>query len=63
MNEEKGIAGRSGKNCRDCSYRQLANEKFLGRCTWFPKHKKEKDKDIPPEVVDVGCKHFVRRGM
>lgn len=63
MDDDKKSSGRSGKSCWDCGYQQLANETFLGRCTWFSKHKKEKDKDIPPEVVDVGCKHFVQRGM
>jgi hypothetical protein len=53
----------SGICCWDCSYQQIAGDTFLGKCTWFSKHKREKDKEIPPEVVDVGCKHFVQRGM
>lgn len=53
----------SGKSCWDCSYQQIAGDTFLGKCTWFSKHKREKDKEIPPDVVDVGCKHFVQRGV
>ena len=64
MYEDKKIAaGRSGKSCWDCSYQQIAGDSFLGKCTWFSKHKREKDKDITPKVVDVGCKYFVQRGM
>ena len=64
MNESnKTITAVSGKNCWDCSYQQIAGETFLGKCTWFSKHRQGMDKEIPPEVVDVGCKHFVQRGM
>ena len=59
----KTTATVSGKSCWDCSYQQIANDTFLGKCTWFSKQKREKDKDIPPDVVDVGCKHFVQRGI
>jgi hypothetical protein len=63
MAETENIAGQNDKSCWQCGYQHLANETFLGKCTWFSKNKKGKDKDIPPEVVDVGCKHFVQRGM
>lgn len=64
MDEDKKIAaGRSKKNCWDCGYQQIAGDTFLGKCTWFSKHKREKDKDITPKVVGVGCKYFVQRGM
>jgi hypothetical protein len=63
MNEgNKTTVAASGKNCWDCSYQQIAGDTFLGKCTWFSKHKQEQNKDIPPEVVDVGCKLFVKRG-
>jgi len=52
----------SGKSCWDCSYQNLAGVPFFGKCTWFSKHKQGQDKDIPSEVVDVGCKLFVQRG-
>lgn len=64
MDEDKKIAaGRSKESCWDCNYQQIAGDTFLGKCTWFSKHKREKDKDITPKVVDVGCKYFVQRGM
>ena len=45
-------------SCWDCSYQQLGGkDTFLGFCTWFIK-KGEKMKDIPPHVVDKGCKYF-----
>ena len=26
-------------NCWDCSYQQIGGDIFLGKCTWFSKHK------------------------
>jgi len=64
MSKDNKIAGvESGITCWDCKYQQIAGDTFLGKCTWFSEHKREKNKDIPPEVVDIGCKHFVQRGM
>jgi hypothetical protein len=61
MDNDHKISMASGNSCWNCTYQQIAGDTFLGKCTWFSKHKQEKDKEIPPEVVDVGCKHFVRR--
>jgi len=52
----------SEKNCWFCNYQQIAGDTFLGKCTWFSKQKHQQDKEIPPDIVDVGCKHFVQRG-
>ena len=49
------------KNCWDCSYQQIGGDTFLGKCTWFSKHKQGADKEIPPKTVDVGCKYFALR--
>ena len=49
------------KSCWDCIYQQIAGETFLGTCTWFSKHKAQKNKEIRPDIVDVGCKYFVKR--
>jgi len=46
------------KSCWNCKYQDVTTSAFLGTCTWFLKHKKGEDKDIPPEIVDKGCKHF-----
>jgi hypothetical protein len=46
------------RSCWVCRYQDLEGETFLGRCTWFPHHGKGPAKDIPPEVVDKGCKFF-----
>lgn len=63
IKDSKFAAVESGRSCWHCSYQQIAGDTFLGKCTWFSKHKHEKDKEIPSEVVDVGCKHFAQRGM
>jgi hypothetical protein len=62
MDNDHEISMASGRSCWSCIYQQIAGDTFLGKCTWFSKHKRERDKEIPPEVVDVGCKHFVHRG-
>jgi len=49
------------KSCWICNYQQIGGDSFLGKCTWFSKHKREKDKEIPPERVDVGCKYYTPR--
>jgi hypothetical protein len=61
MSNDRKTGSGEGKSCWDCAYQQIAGDTFLGKCTWFSKHKREKDKEIPPEVVDAGCKHFVQR--
>jgi hypothetical protein len=52
----------SEKSGWDCNYRQIAGDSFLGKCTWFSKYKQEKDKEIPPKTVDIGCKYYTQRG-
>lgn len=47
--------------CWDCRFIDLEGTTFLGRCTWFVANKKGPAKDIPPSVVDKGCKFFSRR--
>lgn len=60
---KKKTAAAVRKSCWDCSYQNITDNTFLGTCTWFSKNKSQKDKEIPPEVVDVGCKHFVQKGI
>lgn len=61
MDKDNNIPG--GKSCWDCPYQQIAGDTFLGKCMWFSKHKREKDKEIPPEIVDVGWRFFVQKGV
>lgn len=59
MNE---VENKSSKiNCWECVYNDLSGNSFLGICTWFEKHNRGKNKEIPPNVVDVGCKHFTSK--
>ncbi len=61
MSEDKADAeGR--RKCWNCIYQQaMTGDTFLGKCTWFTRNNKGQDKEIPPEVVDSGCKHFIDR--
>ena len=43
----------------DCKYQSLYNTELLGKCLYFLKFKKEPP-PIPNNVVDVGCKHFIK---
>ena len=47
-------------NCWDCRYVDLVGSPFLGRCLWFKEYGMEV-KEIPPNVVDIGCKHFQKK--
>lgn len=51
---------KTDKSCWSCAYQDVSRrDTFLGVCTWFSQHNKGKDKEIPPNVVDVGCKHWI----
>jgi len=53
--------GESGRSCWNCRYQDITRQDtFLGVCTWFSKHGR-KDKQIPPDKVDVGCNHFEQK--
>lgn len=46
------------KNCWQCKYQNLGGSTFFGICTWFS-HNAKKNKEIPVNIVDVGCKYFI----
>lgn len=48
------------KSCWNCAYQQIGGKTFLGICTFFATRGKD-NKEIPPAVVDVGCKHWKLR--
>ena len=53
---------RRGKSCWTCAFQKIAGMTFLGVCTWFERYRKGKNKDIPSELVDIGCKHWQKKG-
>jgi hypothetical protein len=44
------------KNCWNCFYHDIKHPTIFGVCTFFERHKKEPNKEIPANVVDKGCK-------
>lgn len=48
-------------SCWNCGYQIIGGITFLGKCSWFSVVKNANNKDIPPQVVDVGCKYFTKR--
>ena len=40
-------------NCWTCGLQQLGGINALGICKWF-----DKPKEIPPDIVDKGCKYW-----
>lgn len=49
------------KSCWTCTFQDIYSQgTFLGRCKYFATQGKE-TKDIPPSVVDVGCKFWKER--
>jgi hypothetical protein len=47
-------------SCWTCAYQKIGGPTFLGVCTYFSTIGKP-NKDIPPGVVDVGCKQWKAR--
>jgi len=44
-------------SCWNCFYHDVDNETFFGRCNYF-KTKGLPAKEVPPEIVDKGCKLY-----
>jgi len=51
---------KSNKSCWTCEYQKIGGPTFLGVCTYFATVGKP-NKDIPPGLVDVGCKYWKER--
>ena len=47
--------------CWDCGFRRDFENTFLGICTWFEIHGKGANKEIPPALVEKGCKHWKKK--
>lgn len=47
----------NGKSCWNCGFQQIGGPTFLGICTYFSTVGKP-NKNIPPDMVDVGCKQW-----
>ena len=46
--------------CWTCYYQHMPQDSFLGQCSYFVK-KGLQLKEIPPHIVDVGCKHYKQK--
>ena len=51
------------KSCWDCEFQQIGGGTFLGVCTWFEKNGKGQNKELTPQVVDIGGKFFSKRNV
>ena len=40
-------------NCWNCALHKKGGINLLGKCSWF-----KKPKEVPPNVVDKGCKQW-----
>lgn len=58
LTDRTNYEGNPKISCWDCKYNDSSGIAFFGRCTWFERHGKGKNKDIPREKVDEGCKFF-----
>ena len=50
------------RNCWTCKYQQRGGITLLGYCLYWEQLGKEK-KEIPPSVVDLGCKYYKERSQ
>lgn len=48
-------------SCWECDYQRIGGDTFLGICTYFSRERGKEDKEIPPHVVDAGCKLFKQK--
>jgi hypothetical protein len=49
------------KSCWTCQWQVSAPDTFLGHCTKKVRNNPKGRKEIPPDIVDVGCKHWELR--
>ena len=56
-----GHAKASSTACWDCEFRRDFENTFLGICTWFETHGKGPNKNIPPALVEKGCKQWKKK--
>ena len=48
------------KECWTCKYQHMPYDSFLGKCTYFV-NKGQRPKNIPPHIVDNGCKYYIKK--
>ena len=46
------------KNCWNCGYKKNKQISLFGVCTYF-ELKEMEAKEIPSEIVDIGCKNWI----
>ena len=51
----------SSTACWDCNFRRDIGDSFLGVCAWFEAHGKGPNKNIPPALVEKGCKQWKKK--
>ena len=48
----------SRRNCWSCKFQLHDESTLFGVCSWFSDHGRQ-NKDIPKEIVDIGCKFYL----
>ena len=46
------------KNCWNCGFKKVKQLTLFGVCTYFDAYNLP-HKEIPQEIVDIGCKHWI----
>jgi len=57
LNEREGGHASITKTCWTCQYHQAGGQNLLGNCKYF-EILGEAKKDVPPKIVDVGCRFY-----
>ena len=58
LNEREGGHASITKTCWTCQYHQAGGQNLLGNCKYF-EILGEAKKEVPPTVVDKGCRKYV----
>ena len=58
LGEEESI-GKEEDNCWNCFYRKESNMSSFGYCTYFSEYLNKENKEIPENVINIGCTFFL----
>ena len=59
LGEEENIGKEKEDNCWNCYYRQKGGMNLFGYCNYFSEYLDKEKKEIPVNVVDIGCGFFL----
>jgi len=50
------------RSCWTCAYQRIGGDTFLGLCACPAKNNPDRNKPIPPAIIDQGCGNWKPKG-